>query len=232
MSAANDRVMSVAIPIEHDELHGDLVVPSNAAGLVVFSNASGTGRRSTHNRTVAQALQRRGLATLLLDLLTADEEHADAVDAHLRFDIHLLARRLKAAVDWIERQPHLRHYPLGYFGAGTGSAAALMLAASRGREVRAVVSRNGWPELAGAALAQVHAPTLMIVGEADAQVLRLSAEALAQIPAIKQLATVAGATHFFEEPGAIDEVARLAGDWFTLHFAPRGPSVSTQGARV
>lgn len=200
------------------ELHGDLVVPEGAFGLVVFAHGSGSSRRSARNRAVARALQRLGLATLLFDLLTADEEHADAVDAHLRFDIPLLARRLAAATDWIDRQPALRSLPLGYFGASTGAAAALMAAASRSREVSAVVSRGGRPDLAGTALAQVRAPTLLIVGGADAAVLELNRQALAKIRAPKELSIVPNATHLFEERGALDEVARLAGEWFRTHL--------------
>jgi putative phosphoribosyl transferase len=226
----NDRETTMTICIEEGELHGDLVVPSGATGLVVFAHGSGSSRRSVRNRAVARELQHRGLATLLFDLLTEGEEHADAVDAQLRFNIPFLARRLEAAVEWVERQPQLRSYPLGYFGASTGAAAALMLAASRTREVSAVVSRGGRPDLAGVALGQVRAPTLLIVGGADTQVLKLNRAALAKVHAVKQLAIVPGATHLFEEPGTLDEVARLAGDWFVAHFLERAPSATTANA--
>lgn len=232
MFGPNDTTRAVTIPVEHDELHGELAVPPQSKGLVILALASGTGRRAARNRFVAHALQRRGLATLLVDLLTADEEHADAVDGHLRFDIPLLARRLGAAVAWVDKQPQLQGRALGYFGAGTAAAAALVRAASRAREVSAVVSRSGWTELVGAALSQVHAPTLLIVGEADAQILQLSRDALARIPAVKQLAIVPGATHFFEEPGAIDEVARLAGEWFHAHLAASAATTGPVAARA
>jgi putative phosphoribosyl transferase len=220
----------IAISIEEQgELHGDLVVPGAASGLVIFAHGSGSSRRSVRNRSVARALQKLGLATLLFDLLTEDEEHADAVDAHLRFNVALLARRLALATDWVQAQPELRSYALGYFGASTGAAAALRVAAARPREISAVVSRGGRPDLAGTALGQVRAPTLLIVGGADTQVLQLNREALARIPAIKQLSIVPGATHLFEEQGTLDEVARLAGDWFRLHLAADRRSASALG---
>jgi putative phosphoribosyl transferase len=225
--AMTSTTASVTIPIDDGELHGDLVVPAGARGLVIFAHGSGSSRRSERNRAVARVLQHRDLATLLFDLLTADEEHADAVDAHLRFDIPLLARRLGIATDWVKRQPALRSLPLGYFGASTGAAAAIMVAAARAHEVAAVVSRGGRPELAGTALSQVRAPTLLIVGGADTAVLKLNREALAKIPALKQLAIIPDASHLFEERGALDEVARLAGAWLSTHLAAKQPSAST-----
>jgi putative phosphoribosyl transferase len=214
------RQSSITIPLAFDqgELHGDLVVPQGASSLVIFAHGSGSSRRSARNRAVAHTLQRLGLATLLFDLLTAEEEHADAVDAHLRFDIGLLARRLGIATDWVHQEPALRSMALGYFGASTGAAAALHLAALRPLEVRAVVSRGGRPDLAEQVLDQVRAATLLIVGSEDTTVLRLNREALAKIRAPKQLSIVAGATHRFEEPGTLDEVAELAGAWFVRHL--------------
>lgn len=166
---------------------------------------------------MAEALRKRGLGTLLFDLLTGDEERRDAVDAHLRFDIPLLARRLGEVTDWIQARDPTR--PIGYFGASTGAAAALIAATTHPQIVRAVVSRGGRADLAGAALARVHAPTLLIVGGEDETVLRLNQDALRQIHAPKKLAIVPRATHLFEEPGALEEVARLAADWFVQHLS-------------
>jgi putative phosphoribosyl transferase len=183
---------------------------------VLFAHGSGSSRHSPRNRYVAQILNRGALATVLTDLLTEDEEAEDSVTARLRFDIPLLGQRVAAITDWIGRQPVLKNLGLGYFGASTGAAAALVAAAERPKIVRAVVSRGGRPDLAGAALKGVFAPTLFIVGGEDRPVLSLNRSAMAQLPhqAEHQLEIVPGATHLFEEPGALDRVASLARDWF------------------
>jgi putative phosphoribosyl transferase len=216
-----DRVSmerTLSIPTGGIALQGDLRLVDDARGLVVFAHGSGSSRKSARNRHVARALEHHGLATLLLDLLTADEADADAIDASLRFDIPLLARRLGHATDELVRQKGLGHLPIGYFGASTGAAAALIAAAERPNVIRAVVSRGGRPDLAREALALVRTPTLLIVGSADTTVLRLNQAALAQMQPRAGLAIVAGATHLFEEPGALDEVASLAARWFVKYL--------------
>jgi len=217
---------TLGIPAGAVRLEGDLTMPKRARGLVVFAHGSGSSRKSSRNRFVAKALVQRGLGTLLFDLLTADEERLDAVDAHLRFDIPLLAERLGAVTHWIRDTDAVPGVPLGYFGASTGAAAALIAAAEHPEDVRAVVSRGGRPDLAGAALASVRAPTLLIVGGRDTTVLRLNREALERLPGQKELTVVVGATHLFEEPGALEEVTRLAGDWFVRHL---GASSDAEG---
>jgi putative phosphoribosyl transferase len=201
-------------------VQGNLVVPEGATGMVVFAHGSGSSRLSPRNRAVARELQNRGLGTLLIDLLTEEEEAVDVRTAHLRFDISLLAERLEGATDWITLQHAMRHLRVGYFGASTGAAAALVAAASRPDAVGAVVSRGGRPDLAARALAGVQAPTLLIVGGRDFPVIRMNEEALALLTCEKKLTIVPGATHLFEEPGALEQVARLAGDWFLRHLAP------------
>ena len=203
------------------ELEGDLGVPKEARGVVLFAHGSGSGRHSPRNRYVARALQRAGLATLLIDLLTPEEEEADLRSGHLRFDIGLLAGRLVAATDWLVENGDTGDLRIGYFGASTGAGAALVAAAERPQEVGAVVSRGGRPDLAGDALPLVRAPTLLIVGGNDAPVIGMNEEAFARLRADKELEIVAGATHLFEEPGALEEVARLAAAWFARHLAPR-----------
>jgi putative phosphoribosyl transferase len=199
-------------------LGGDLVVPEDAQGIVLFAHGSGSSRHSPRNRFVASRLHEAGLGTLLLDLLTIEEEAADLHTAHLRFDIGLLAERLVGATRWLEHRPSTSDLPVGYFGASTGGGAALIAAAELPAHVAAVVSRGGRPDLAGPALARVRAPTLLIVGGHDYQVLDLNRKALAQMTAEKELAIVAGATHLFEEPGALEEVAGLAAAWFFRHL--------------
>jgi putative phosphoribosyl transferase len=199
-------------------LEGDLGLPEKALGIVLFAHGSGSSRFSSRNRYVAGLLNVANLATVLVDLLTADEEAIDVRTAHLRFNIGLLAERVVTATDWITRYPATQHLPLGYFGASTGAAAALVAAAKRPNVVRAVVSRGGRPDLAGSALAHVQAPTLLIVGGNDVEVIQLNRQALAQLRCEKQLVIVPGATHLFEESGALDEVARLAREWFEYHF--------------
>ena len=199
-------------------LEGNLSVPQAARGVVLFAHGSGSSRHSPRNRYVARTLHEAGLATLLIDLLTAGEETVDLNTAHLRFDIDLLAERLVDATDWLAQEPETAHLPIGYFGASTGAAAALVAAAQR-PDIGAVVSRGGRPDLANSALAQVRAPTLLIVGGDDSHVIGLNQEALHRLGAReKQLAIIPGASHLFEEPGALEEVARLASDWFTRHL--------------
>jgi putative phosphoribosyl transferase len=200
-------------------LSGDLNIPTDTRGLVVFSHGSGSSRFSPRNRAVADVLLHAHLATLLLDLLTQDEERVDQVTAEFRFDIPFLARRVNTAVDWATSHPPTTSLPLGLFGASTGAAAALIAAAERPSIVRAVVSRGGRPDLAGAALDRVTAPTLLIVGGRDDEVLQLNRQALVRLRGKKQLVVVPHATHLFEEPGALNQVAQLATDWFVAHLA-------------
>jgi putative phosphoribosyl transferase len=182
--------------------------------VVVFAHGSGSSRHSSRNRFVAEALREGGMGTLLLDLLTAREEGVDVYTREHRFDIGLLARRLGGAIDWLGRDESIRDLPVGLFGASTGGGAALVAAADRPDKVRAVVSRGGRPDLAGEALPRVTAPTLLIVGERDAQVIELNREAMSRMTAPVQLEIVPRATHLFEEPGTLEQVARLARDWF------------------
>jgi dienelactone hydrolase len=213
------RSRPVVLPVAGVELAGDLVMPPAARGLVLFAHGSGSSRFSSRNRFVAGVLQRAGLATLLFDLLTADEERRDRVDAALRFDIELLSERLSGAVDWTGQQPELRGLPLGLFGASTGAAAALNAAAARPDAVRAVVSRGGRPDLAMAALPKVRCPVLLIVGGHDPQVLQLNRQAAAALRAPQALEVVPGASHLFEEPGTLAAAAGLARDWFLVRMA-------------
>jgi pimeloyl-ACP methyl ester carboxylesterase len=200
-------------------LEGNLGIPEGALGVVLFAHGSGSGRHSPRNRFVARQLRAAGLATLLIDLLTEDEEAVDQYTAHLRFDIGLLADRLVGATDWVAKDPRTAGLSVGYFGASTGAGAALVAAAQRPERVGAVVSRGGRPDLAGDALPLVRAPTLLIVGGDDEPVIGLNKEALAQLGTpVKQLVIVPGASHLFEEPGKLEEVARLAADWFTRHL--------------
>jgi dienelactone hydrolase len=201
-------------------LTGDLVVPEGASGVVLFAHGSGSSRLSPRNRSVARGLSERGLATLLIDLLTAEEERVDVETAHLRFDIGLLADRLAGAKEWLAKQPETRDLRIGYFGASTGAAAALVAAALHPESIGAVVSRGGRPDLAGKLLPRVQAPTLLIVGGDDRPVIEMNRDAFAQLTCKKRLEIVPGATHLFEEPGALEAVARLAGDWLLQHLAP------------
>jgi dienelactone hydrolase len=200
-------------------LEGDLGVPERARGVVLFAHGSGSGRHSPRNRLVARQLRAAGLATLLVDLLTAEEESVDRHTAQLRFDIALLADRLVDATDWLGNNPRTAGLIVGYFGASTGGGAALVAAVRRPVRVGAVVSRGGRPDLAGDALPAVRSPTLLIVGGNDEVVIRLNEEALTQLGApIKDLVLVPGASHLFEEAGALEEVARLARDWFSRYL--------------
>ncbi|HET9314626.1 MAG TPA: dienelactone hydrolase family protein [Vicinamibacteria bacterium] len=208
----------VSLPVGASSVQGALVVPAEASGIVLFAHGSGSSRHSPRNRRVAADLVERGLGTLLLDLLTPEEEAVDARTSELRFDIPFLADRLVAATDWVLGEPRLGDLPLGFFGASTGAAAALVAADRRSRATRAVVSRGGRPDLAGTSLTGVQAPTLFIVGGNDPQVLRLNEDAMRLVPAETRLEVIPGATHLFEEPGAMDEVERLAGDWFKTYL--------------
>jgi putative phosphoribosyl transferase len=217
-TAATITPWPVRLEADHIVLNGDLAIPADARGLVIFAHGSGSSRHSPRNRAVAQELFDARLATLLLDLLTGDEEQTDEVTAEFRFDIALLADRVVTAIDWATAHAPTAVLPLGVFGASTGAAAALVAAAKRPARVRAVVSRGGRPDLADAALEIVTAPTLLIVGGRDEVVLRVNRQALSRLGGPKQLQVVPGATHLFEEPGALDRVARLAIDWFGEHL--------------
>jgi putative phosphoribosyl transferase len=199
-------------------LEGDLQIPAQATGAVLFAHGSGSGRHSSRNQFVARELQTAGLATLLIDLLTVEEEAVDRHTAHLRFDIPLLAERLVAATRWLEADPAMRTLKIGYFGASTGGGAALVAAAAQPNQVGAVVSRGGRPDLAGDVLPQVRAPTLLIVGGRDLTVVDLNRAAMARMRIEVSLEIVPGATHLFEEPGALETVAQLARDWFLRHL--------------
>jgi len=219
-TSANSIEQAVTISAHGVNLDGDLSIPPNAVGLVVFAHGSGSSRRSPRNRQVAEVLHQRRLATLLFDLLTPDEVAVDEVTRHLRFDIGFLATRLVDVTDWIGTQAVVADLPIGYFGASTGAAAALVAAASRSAAVRAVVSRGGRPDLAMPALERVQAPTLLIVGGADYDVIPLNERAYRQLRSPKKLVLVDRATHLFEERGAIEQVSQLAADWFERHLSP------------
>lgn len=209
---------AVAIPVGDVVLEGDLVLPEHARGIVVFAHGSGSGRHSPRNQQVAAALNEAAVGSLLVDLLTAREDKVDRSTGKLRFDIELLARRVIGIVDWLRKHPETAELPIGLFGASTGAAAALVTAAVWPDDIAAVVSRGGRPDLALGVLSHVRAPTLLIVGGADTTVLELNRRALETLQTEKRLEIVPGATHLFEEPGAMDEVARLAADWFARHL--------------
>jgi dienelactone hydrolase len=208
----------VQVPIDGRPLAGDLVVPEDSHGLVLFAHGSGSSRHSPRNRFVARSLERRQLATLLIDLLTEQEEAVDERTAQYRFDIPMLAARLVTIVDWLRRRGKTASLPVGVFGASTGGGAALIAAADRPREIAAVVSRGGRPDLAGTALRRVTAPTLLIVGGFDIPVIEMNRDAMKQMSGEVKLEIVPGATHLFEEPGTLERVADLAGDWFRHHL--------------
>jgi putative phosphoribosyl transferase len=210
---------AVAIPTAGVRLAADLAVVGRAAGVVLFAHGSGSSRHSPRNQMVARRLQGVGLSTVLVDLLTSEEEEAEERGALRRFDIALLAGRLAGIIDWLDGQPETAGRPVGLFGASTGAAAALVAAAARPGRVRAVVSRGGRPDLAGDALAQVRAPTLLIIGERDPLVLRLNEQAAAALRAPGDLRVVPHATHLFPEPGALEQVAGWAAEWFERHLA-------------
>ena len=212
---------TVVVPANTVNLEGSLDVPRGARGAVLFAHGSGSSRFSSRNRYVAQVLREAGLATLLLDLLSSAEEQVDLVTRHLRFDIPLLASRLVNAIDWMAVNDSTSALPVGLFGASTGGGAALVAAAARPRRVSAVVSRGGRPDLAGAALPDVQAPTLLLVGERDEVVIDLNEKARAQMTAHVELVIIPGATHLFEEPGTLERVASQARDWFARYLAPQ-----------
>jgi putative phosphoribosyl transferase len=212
--------IAVLVPVGAVTLEGDLGVPAGAQGIVLFAHGSGSSRHSPRNRYVAEVLREARLATLLTDLLTPDEEQIDMRTRHLRFDIGLLAERLAGATAWFQQHPDTANLRVGYFGASTGGGAALVAAAQLPDVVGAVVSRGGRPDLAGDALAQVRAPILLIVGSNDVPVIAMNRQAMEHLNVEHRLEIVPGATHLFEEPGALEEVARLARDWF-LHYLTR-----------
>ena len=213
-----DQTFEVTVPAGDVRLAGDLSLPSGAAGVVAFAHGSGSSRFSGRNRFVASKLNEARLGTLLIDLLTAQEERIDERTAHLRFDIGLLAARVAHAIDWLRRERRTASLPIGLFGASTGAAAALVAAAQRPGDVAAVVSRGGRPDLADDALQRVRAPTLLIVGGEDDVVIELNEQAMERMSCQKNLVIVPGAGHLFEEPGALEQVAELAREWFARHL--------------
>lgn len=223
VSTFHHATQPLIIPVRDGQIAADLRRPEGAVGLVVFAHGSGSSRFSNRNRAVAHFLEHRRFGTVLLDLLTRDEEQIDNRTAQYRFDIDLLAERVIAATDWLWGSDDFGSLPLGYFGASTGAAAALIAAAERPRLVHAVVSRGGRPDLAEAALSRVQAPTLLIVGGDDEPVIELNRHAMSQMRALVDLQIVPGASHLFEEPGTLDEVMRLAADWFARYLG--GPDL-------
>jgi putative phosphoribosyl transferase len=226
-TTATYSAQPVQIPWQGVILNGDLTLPTRPQGIVLFAHGSGSSRHSPRNRYVAQVLQEAGFATLLMDLLMREEEALDMQTRQMRFDIELLAQRLVGATDWLGQQEPTRALPIGYFGASTGAGAALVAAAERPEVIAAVVSRGGRPDLAGSALPRVHAPTLLIVGGHDFSVILLNQQALEQLGAEEsRIEIVPNATHLFEEPGALEQVAQLAADWFTRYLKPSGTNPS------
>ena len=213
------QISNVAIPAGRQRLEGELVLPSDSSAVVVFAHGSGSSRHSPRNQYVARVLHEANLGTLLFDLLTADEEREDYYTRHLRFDINLLTSRLLAATDWLENENLSADNEVGYFGSSTGAGAALVAAAQRSGRIGAVVSRGGRPDLALEFLRQVTAPTLLIVGGNDTPVIELNEQAYAKLQCEKELRLVPGATHLFEEAGALEKVAHLASDWFAAHLS-------------
>jgi dienelactone hydrolase len=208
----------VAIPSGFVDLEGELILPDYASGVVVFAHGSGSSRHSPRNQYVAKVIREAGFGTLLVDLLTQKEEQQDAITGALRFDIDLLAQRLIGVTRWLEKQPATRSLKVGYFGASTGAAAALIAAAELGDRIAAIVSRGGRPDLAGNALHLVRAPTLLIVGGYDEMVIFLNNEAYDKMHCVKEIRIIPGATHLFEEPGKLGAVAQLSTDWFITHL--------------
>ena len=211
---ATGQGRSMWILVGRVALEGDLTVPVDAKGIVLFAHGSGSSRFSPRNQYVARVLRQAGLATFLIDLLTEREEAADIQGAQYRFNIGMLAERLMGTTDWLTRSPETRKLTIGYFGASTGAAAALVAAAARSDVVKAIVSRGGRPDLAGPVLAAVRAPTLLIVGGNDPDTIAINREALEKLQVEKEMVIIPGATHLFEEPGALEEVSRLAANWF------------------
>ena len=208
----------VWISVDSITLPGELSVPGRAEGLVLFAHGSGSGRHSPRNQYVAQVIREAGVGTLLFDLLTHEEDRIDLLTRYLRFDIDLLARRLAGATEWVKKQKETALLRIGYFGASTGGGAALVAAAELGDDIGAVVSRGGRPDMAGEALPRVISPTLLLVGGSDDVIIRLNEEAFGNLQCVKELKIVPGATHLFEEPGKLEEVARLAADWFQRYL--------------
>jgi dienelactone hydrolase len=223
--------LDVRLTLPDAELGGFLTLPEDARGLVIFAHGSGSSRHSPRNRYVAEILQEAGLGTLLMDLLTRDEEAVDQFTRQFRFDIGLLGDRLTGAIDWLEQRPGTREVPIGLFGASTGAAAALQAAAARPERVRAVVSRGGRPDLAGEALERVRAPALLIVGADDAPVIPLNEAALRRMEAPAEMKLVPGASHLFEEPGTLAAASALARDWFVRYLAREVSSGSRDSAQ-
>ena len=224
---SSGHTIPVRVPIADQWLDGNFGTPPQASGIVLFAHGSGSSRHSPRNQFVARALEGRGFATLLIDLLTPAEEAVDIRTAELRFDIEMLAGRLVAIIDWLRRRPETASLPIGLFGASTGGGAALMAAAARPQAIAAVVSRGGRPDLAGAALAKVTTPTLLIVGGLDTPVIQMNRDAMKQMHGEVALEIVPGATHLFEEPGTLERVAALAGTWFGRYLQP---ALSTRSA--
>lgn len=213
-----DTEHPVSIPCEKARLDGILHIPKDVRGMVLFAHGSGSSRLSSRNQHVAGILQKAKIATLLFDLLTPEEEANDVTTGMYRFDIPFLSDRLSAATQWVLHNPVLKNYPIGYFGASTGGGAALVTAARMAAHIKAVVSRGGRPDMAGESLAYVEAPTLLIVGSLDEAVITMNENAMQQMHCVKQLKIVNGASHLFEEPGKLDEVAKLAKDWFEKYL--------------
>jgi dienelactone hydrolase len=211
---------TISIPSGRVKLEGELKLPKGATGIVLFAHGSGSSRHSRRNQYVAQVIREAGVGTLLFDLLTTEEEAIDAYTGELRFNVDFLGRRLVDATNWVISQPATQHLRIGYFGASTGAAAALIAAVELSNIVAAVVSRGGRPDLAGNALGKVKAPTLLIVGGNDDVVIQLNEEARANLRCMKELKIVPGATHLFEEPGTLEQVAKLASDWFRRKLQP------------
>ncbi len=219
-TTSNATMTPVAVPINGQTVAGDLGVPATPLGIVLFAHGSGSSRHSSRNQYVARTLERRNLATLLIDLLTPEEEVIDDRTAEYRFNIPMLASRLVMIVDWLRSRRETASLPIGLFGASTGGGAALIAAANRPHEIAAVVSRGGRPDLADAALPKVITPTLLIVGGRDTPVIQMNRDAMTRMHGEVKLEIVSGATHLFEEPGTLDEVAQLAGIWFVHHLQP------------
>ncbi len=211
----------VRIPINSSFIYGDLSLATSTKGIIIFAHGSGSSRLSTRNQFVADILQQAGFSTFLFDLLTKDEEHIDIYTREFRFNIPLLAERLVEVTQWIRTREDLSVLPLGYFGASTGAAAALIAAALFAHKVTAIVSRGGRPDLAGSYLPQVKAATLLIVGQLDSEVIALNKQAYNQLTCKKELAIVSGATHLFEEEGTLEEAARLTKEWFARYMEPK-----------
>jgi putative phosphoribosyl transferase len=218
-STMRNTEIAAEIPLSGVTLKGDLCLPADACGIVVFAHGSGSSRKSSRNRYVAQALQEARLATLLFDLLTEQEERDEQFTRHLRFDMELLATRLAQIPEWLDKQENLRRLKMGFFGASTGAGAAIMAASRLENRIAAIVSRGGRPDLAGNALAQITAPTLLLVGRNDTEVIELNRQALLRMrPGIGSISIIPGASHLFEESGTLERVAALAREWFETHL--------------